>query len=79
MIRTGRLSEFVDEVVTIRNEEVEDQALWECWLHKDFERSFADYREAVAQSTTAEASEEDLADIIKQSQAILSFVPPEEG
>lgn len=79
MIHTGRLSEFVDEVVTIRNEEVEDQALWECWLHKDFERSFADYREAVEQSTTAEASEEDLADIIKQSQTILSFVLPEEG
>ena len=79
MIRTGRMHEFVGELVTIKNEETEDQVLWEFWLHKDFERSFAEFRELLAQSSTQEASEEDLVSIVQQSKAILSFVPQEEG
>lgn len=79
MIRTGRLYEFVDEIITIRNEETEDQALWECWLHKDFERSFAEFLEAVKESNKPAATEEELTTIVKQSAEILSFVPPEEG
>lgn len=73
------MREFVGEIVTIKNEETEDQALWEFWLHKDFERSFAEFRESLAQSPAQEASEEDLVSIVQQSKAILSFVPPEEG
>lgn len=73
MIRTERLSEFISEVVIMRNEEVEDQTLWECWLHKDFEQSFANYRESAKQNAPQEESEERLADIIKQSQEILSL------
>ena len=79
MIRTGRMYEFVSEIVSIKNEETEDQVLWEFWLHKDFERSFAEFRESLAKSPAQEASEEDLKSIVQQSQAILSFVLQEEG
>lgn len=78
MIRAGRLREFVSEIVNIKNEETEDQALWEFWLHKDFERSFTEFRETLVQSPVQEASEEELVFIIQQSQEILSFVPPGE-
>ena len=79
MIRSGRLYEFICEVVTTKNEETEEQALWELWLHKDFEQSYAEFRESLEQSSNAEASKEELASIVRQSQEILSFVPPEEG
>lgn len=79
MIRTGRLYEFVCEIIGIRNEEMEDQALWECWLHKDFGRTFAEYLEEMKQSNQPEATKEELTAIVKQSAEILSFVPPEEG
>lgn len=79
MIRSGRLYEFIREVVAIKNEETEEQALWEMWLHKDFEQSYVEFRESLERSSNAEVSEEELASIVRQSQEILSFVPPEEG
>lgn len=79
MIRCGRLYEFICEVVAIKNEETEEQALWEMWLHKDFEQSYVEFRESLERSSNAEVSEEELASIVRQSQEILSFVPPEEG
>ena len=60
MIRTGRLSEFISEVVTMHNEEVEEQTLWECWLHKNFEQSFAGYRETIRLNSAQETGKEDL-------------------
>lgn len=73
MIRSGRLYEFICEVVAIKNEETEEQALWEMWLHKDFEQSFVEFRASLERSSTEEVGEEDLAAIIRQSQEILSL------
>lgn len=73
MIRSGRLYEFICEVVAIKNEETEEQALWEMWLHKDFEQSFVEFRASLERSSTEEVGEEDLAAIVRQSQEILSL------
>lgn len=43
MILTGRLTEFVQEVLKIRNEELIDQARWDVWLHKIFDMEFGEY------------------------------------
>ena len=43
MIRTRRLTEFVQETMKIRNEELIDKTRWEYWLHKVFDMSFDDY------------------------------------
>lgn len=43
MILTGRLTEFVQEVLKIRNEELIDQARWDVWLHKIFDMEFSEY------------------------------------
>lgn len=77
MIHSGRFYEFVREVVILKNEETEEQALWELWLHKNLEQSYAEFRGSLEQSSDAEASEEDLAAIVRQSQKILSL--QEEG
>ena len=77
MIKTGRLCEFVNELVDIRNEEQEEKAMWEFWLHKDFERSYADFRKAMMNTQPPkETSKEELTEIVKQSMDIASFVPP---
>lgn len=78
MIRSGRFCEFACELVEIQNEETEEQALWELWLHKDFAQSYAEFRESLEPGSAAEDSEEDLASIIQQSREILNFVPPGE-
>lgn len=43
MILTGRLTEFVHEILKIRNEELIDQARWDVWLHKIFDMEFGEY------------------------------------
>jgi hypothetical protein len=43
MIRTRRLTEFIQETMKIRNEELIDKTRWEFWLHKVFDMSFDDY------------------------------------
>lgn len=80
MIRCGRLYEFICEVVAIKNEETEEQALWELWLHKDFEQSYAEFRGSLEPDSAAETGGEDLAAILRQSQEILSrCVPDRDG
>lgn len=43
MIRTRRLTEFIQETMKIRNEELIDKTRWEYWLHRVFDMSFDDY------------------------------------
>lgn len=78
MIKTGRLDEFISELVNIRNEELDDKTMWEFWLHKDFERSYNECREAMNRQPPKPASKEELTEIVKQSMNIASFVPPDE-
>lgn len=77
MIRTCRMYEFVTEIVNLRKEELEEKASWEFWLHKDFERSYSEFRDSIS-TDNEEISEEKLTEIVKQSYEIASFVPPEE-
>lgn len=78
MIKTRRLDEFVSELVEIRNEELEEKATWEFWLHKDFERSYNECREAMNRQPPKAITKAELTEIVKQSAEIASFVPPEE-
>ena len=78
MIKTGRLEEFISELVEIRNEELEEKATWEFWLHKDFERSYNECREAMHRQPPKPASKEELTEIVKHTMEMTSFVPPEE-
>lgn len=76
MIKTGRLDEFISELVDIRNEELEEKATWEFWLHKDFERSYAECRDAMNNQPPKTATKEELAAIVKHTME-MNFVPPD--
>lgn len=51
MISTGRLCEFVEEFIKTHNEEEEHKAAWEFWLHKVFDKSWAEFRESLNPTT----------------------------
>lgn len=54
MISTGRLCEFVEEFIKTHNEEEEHKATWEFWLHKVFDKSWAEFRESLNPTETIE-------------------------
>lgn len=56
MIQSRRLSEFVREFITIRNDELVEKTQWEYWLHRVFDLSFGEYLERSAVDTRAETA-----------------------
>lgn len=82
MIRAGSLYDFLCEIVDIQNEETEEQVLWDIWLHKIFGQSYVAFRDLLGDNSKPEDGETntekvDLATLLKQSEEILSFVPPD--
>lgn len=82
MIKAGRLTEFIREIISIHNEEQEEKVMWEFWLHKDFERTFTEFcaetKGSGNSATQNTVSKAELTKIVKQSMEITSFVPQEE-
>lgn len=64
MIRTGRFKEFVDETVRIHNTELEDETMWEFWLHRIFDKTFSEFR------SEAEASKNETVPNVPTQEAI---------
>lgn len=79
MIRTRRLEEFVKQLVEYHNEEMEDKSLWEIWLHRVFDKTFADFRGEITGETTAAPTQEETKSIVQDSFDILNGFVPDEG
>ena len=78
MIRTRRLTEFIQETMKIRNEELIDKTRWEFWLHKVFDMSFDDYMSRVGGNKETEGvlPAEALEATVKDSIGILKGCCP---
>lgn len=72
MIQTQRLSEFVDKVVELYNEEKKEDMLWEIWLYRVHDKSYSDFVASVDSSSRAKPTDEETADIVKESKSIIS-------
>ena len=70
MIQAGRLTEFIQEFVKIRNRELEDQTRWEFWLHKVFDMTF---KEFLSKTEQAVETEEVLPDEVLQATVLESM------
>lgn len=57
MIRTGRFNHFVNELVKIRNEELDDKTKWEFWLHRVFNMNYGEFIEATTEKSTDDAGQ----------------------
>ena len=79
MIRTGRFSEFVEEILVIHNEETEEKVLWEFWCHKVFDMTYQEFLNKTKGTTSKESekpSQEVLEATVMESKEILnSFCP----
>lgn len=83
MIRTGRLTEFVDEFIEIHNEEMTDETTWAIWLHKTIEMSYPEFRQSLGiddHTAAAPPPQEVIQSTVMESKKILSgFVLSDKG
>ena len=71
MISTGRFFEFVQEFAKIHNEEQEDKTIWEYWLHKVFDKSLAEFKEALKTDNSAAPTQKELEETVLASFEML--------
>ena len=71
MIATQRLSEFVHEIMNIRNEEIEEKTMWQFWLHKVYDMSFRDFMDDVKTEKMSAATKEQLETMVNDSRKML--------
>ena len=79
MLMTGRLSRFVSEMIKTVNEEMEEKTLWEFWLHKDWERSWSEFRKSLNDKPHAAPTQKETLDIVKESMDIMASFRPVSG
>ena len=77
MIKGKRFSEYVNEFVSITNEELQDQTKWEYWLHRVFDMSYSDFLARTERNTSEETmTKNELEYTVKESWEICQgFVP----
>lgn len=74
MIQTGRFADFVIEFMNIKNEE----NLWDIYLHKVFDKSFADFKRSIM--PRPQPTGEDIKTTVNSSKSILDgFIPTGTG
>ena len=79
MIRAGQFCDFVINFIETLNEEKNEKAEWEFFLHKVWEKSFAEFKESIQiEQDNRNMSVSDIETTIKQSQNILANFNPEE-
>ena len=78
MIATRRLREFVNEFLKIHNEDTEERAAWDVWLHKVIDMDFPEFLSRLNNKTAQEEfpSHDALEATVKESMGIInSFCP----
>lgn len=73
-IRQGRLLEFIDEFIKTHNED----KLYELWLHKVPDKTFAEFKEEVEEEQQQEFKPGQLETTIKTSKSLLDNFNPNE-
>lgn len=77
MIKGKRFLEYVNEFVSMTNEELQDQTKWEFWLHRVVDMSYADFLAKTEENTPNETmTKNELESTVRDSWDICqSFVP----
>lgn len=60
------------ELVNIHNEEYKDKMLWEIWLHRIFDQSYADFAQAFSGEKSKAPTEEEIAGIVEENRRMLA-------
>ena len=79
MIKTGRFCEFVVDLINTTNEEKNDKTMWEIFLHKVWDKSFAEFKEEIENDTNNQnMTEETVETTVQESLNILQNFNPNE-
>ena len=80
MIRSCRFDEFVAKFVRTINEEREEKANWDVWLHKIYEGTYQEFLEGIENSKHDRTMTEDtILETVQYSMNILNNFSPDEG
>lgn len=82
MIQSGRLDEFVTDIVDLDNKEKEEAAMWDYYLHRApfYEGSFDDFcADARNNAEHQKMSDRTIETTVKHSMNILNKFNPEKG
>lgn len=78
MLISHRFTEFITEFIKIHNEDMENETMWDLWLHKIYDKSFDEFKRSIGSSDNS-AVQMDSATFettINESMEILNeFVP----
>lgn len=79
-IQTGRFSEFVTSFWNTVHTEKDEETTWEYFLHREFGRSYADFKEELKNNRENQnMSERTIETTINHSMNILNNFNPEKG
>ena len=78
-IRCGRFSEFISEFLKMHNEDVDNETLWEWYLHHPFlNKTFGEFKNLLGIEENEPAQKIDFATVVNDSMSILEGFVPEE-
>ena len=73
MLEAGQLVEFIDEMMQIRYEELQEKTMWEYYLHRVYDMSFEEFVQQTKEPPASEPMGEDrMVEIVKDSLEILA-------
>lgn len=75
MIKGRRFKAFVDDLVNRHNTEEEERTMWEYWLHRIFDKSFADFMSEIKPNNKKAETKQDTTDwtkVVAESRDILN-------
>lgn len=79
MIPSGMMLDFVNQVVELHNKESEDEALWQFYLHKIFDKTYDEFLREIHKTKDIQADEGiDFETTIKTSMNMLQGFNPAE-
>lgn len=64
----------MEEIINLHNEENKDKAMWEVWLHRVHDKSYADFAESL--EPRKEAPQEEVANIVMEARNTLKAFSP---
>jgi len=73
MVEIGQLADFINELVQIRNEELQEKTMWEYYLHRVYDMSFEEFMKQTKEPEAPETMGKDrMVEIVKDSLDILA-------
>lgn len=77
MLAVGQFSEFISEVIRIRNNEEDEKYMWEYYLHRVFDKSFKEFMNDAKTVPDPEASKGELETTIRDNFEMMENFHPE--